>query len=49
MPRKGRALVNLYMANRFALPKTIAVVTGAGFKCPAIVTPADYLKEDLDD
>ena len=38
-----------HMANRFALPKTIAVVTGAGFKCPAIVTPADYLKEDLDD
>ena len=38
-----------HMANRFALPKTIAVVFGAGFKCPAIVTPSDYLKEDLDD
>ena len=33
-----------HMANRFVLPKTIAVVVGAGYKCPAIVTPSDYLK-----
>jgi len=38
-----------HMANRFALPKTIAVVTQAGYRCPAIVTPEDYAKEDLDD
>ena len=37
-----------HMANRFALPKTIAVVSGAGYACPAIVTPDDYIKEDLD-
>ena len=37
-----------HMANRFALPKTIAVVTKAGFQCPAIVTPENFLKEDLD-
>lgn len=37
-----------HMANRFALPKTISVVSGAGYKCPAIVTPDDYMKEDLD-
>lgn len=38
-----------HLANRFALPKTIAVVTKAGFQCPAIVTPENFLKEDLDD
>ena len=37
-----------HLANRFALPKTIAVVTKAGFQCPAIVTPENFLKEDLD-
>ena len=37
-----------HMANRFALPKTIAVVTKAGYRCPAIVTPENFLKEDLD-
>lgn len=38
-----------HMANRFALPKTIAVVTRSGYTCPAIVTPDDYMKEDLDE
>lgn len=38
-----------HLANRFALPKTIAVVTKAGFQCPAIVTPENFLKEDLDE
>lgn len=38
-----------HMANRFALPKTIAVVTKAGYRCPAIVTPEDYMRENLDD
>lgn len=37
-----------HMANRFALPKTISVVSVAGYRCPAIVTPDDYMKEDLD-
>ena len=36
-----------HMANRFALPKTISVVSRAGYDCPAIVTPDDYMKEDL--
>ena len=38
-----------HMANRFALPKTIAVVARAGYVCPAIVTPEDYMKEALDE
>ncbi len=38
-----------HMANRFALPKTISVVARAGYACPAIVTPEDYMKEALDD
>ncbi len=38
-----------HLANRFALPKTIAVVTKAGFQCPAIVTPENFMKEDLDE
>ena len=38
-----------HMANRFTLPKTVAVVTKAGYRCPAIVTPENYLKEDLDE
>ena len=38
-----------HMANRFALPKTISVVANAGYSCPAIVTPDDYMKEDLDE
>ncbi len=37
-----------HMANRFALPKTISVVTAAGYACPAIVTPEDFLKEELE-
>ena len=36
------------MANRFALPKTISVVQKAGYDCPAIVTPDDFMKEELD-
>ena len=36
------------MANRFALPKTIAVMTKAGLQWPAIVTPEDFMKEDLE-
>lgn len=38
-----------HLANRFALPKTIAVVTKAGFQCPAIVTPENFLKEDFNE
>ena len=38
-----------HMANRFTIPKTVAVVTKAGCRCPAIVTPENYLKEDLDE
>ena len=38
-----------HMANRFALPKTISVVAKAGYACPAIVTPEDYMKENLDE
>ena len=38
-----------HMANRFALPRTVAVVTKVGYCCPAIVTPENYLKEDLDE
>lgn len=38
-----------HMANRFTLPRTVAVVTKAGYGCPAIVTPENYLKEDLDE
>lgn len=37
-----------HMANRFALPKTISVVNNAGYDCPAIVTPEDFLKEELE-
>lgn len=37
-----------HMANRFALPKTISVVQKAGYDCPAIVTPDDFMKEELD-
>ena len=37
-----------HMANRFALPKTISVVSSAGYECPAIVTPEDFLKEELE-
>ncbi len=38
-----------HMANRFALPRTISVVAKAGYACPAIVTPEDYMKENLDE
>ena len=38
-----------HMANRFALPKTISVVANAGYASPAIFTPDDYMKEDLDE
>ena len=38
-----------HMASRFTLPKTVAVVTKAGYRYPAIVTPENYLKEDLDE
>ena len=31
-----------------SLPKTIAVVTKAGYRCPAIVTPENFMKEDLE-
>ena len=37
-----------HMANRFALPKTISVVQSNGFECPSIVTPDDFMKENLD-
>ena len=37
-----------HMANRFVLPKTIKVVNEAGYACPAIVTPEDFLKEELE-
>lgn len=42
------AHIALKQASSLALPKTIAVVSGAGYACPAIVTPDDYIKEDLD-
>jgi len=37
-----------HMANRFVLPKTVKVVNEAGYSCPAIVTPEDFLKEELE-
>jgi len=35
-----------HMANRFVLPKTVSIVNSAGYGCPAIVTPEDFLKEE---
>ena len=37
-----------HMANRFVLPKTVKVVNEAGYSCPAIVTPENFLKEELE-
>ena len=38
-----------HMANPVTLPKTSAIVTKAGFVCPVIITPQDFLdrKEEL--
>ena len=33
-----------HMANPVALPKTISTVTKAGYDCPVIITPEDFLK-----
>ena len=37
-----------HMANRFVLSKTVSAVQSAGYACPSIVTPDDFLKEELD-
>ena len=33
-----------HMANPVTLPKTSAIVTKAGFTCPVIITPADFIE-----
>ena len=33
-----------HMANPVTLPKTVATVTKAGFNCPVIITPMDFLE-----
>lgn len=33
------------MANIVELPKTVRVVTQAGYECPMIITPKDYLEK----
>jgi hypothetical protein len=38
-----------YLANYVALPKTYAVLTEAGYKCPVIITPEKYLEECQDE
>ena len=34
-----------HMANIVELPKTVRVVTQAGYECPMIITPKDYLEK----
>lgn len=34
-----------HLANYVALPKTYAVLTAAGYKCPVIITPEKYMEE----
>ena len=38
-----------HLANYVALPKTYAVLTEAGYKCPVIITPEKYLEECQDE
>ena len=33
-----------YMANPITLPKTSAVIANAGYICPIIITPADFIE-----
>ena len=37
-----------HLANYVALPKTYAVLTAEGYKCPVIITPEKYI-EEVDD
>ena len=34
-----------HMANIVELPKTVRIVTQAGYECPMIITPKDYLEK----
>lgn len=34
-----------HMANIVELPKTVRIITQAGYECPMIVTPEDYLEK----
>ena len=34
-----------HMANRVTIPLTNAVIVSAGYKCPTIMTPVDFLEE----
>ena len=34
-----------HMANIVELPKTVRIVTQAGYECPMIITPKDYLEQ----
>ena len=38
-----------HMANPVTLPKTAAIITKAGYRCPVIITPLDFIerKEEL--
>ena len=38
------------MANPVTLPKTASIIDRLGFKCPVIITPAEFLerKEEFD-
>ena len=38
-----------HLANYVALPKTYAVLTAAGYKCPVIITPDKYIEEFSDE
>lgn len=38
-----------HLANYVALPKTYAVLTAAGYKCPVIITPEKYIEEVFDE
>ena len=31
------------MANPVALPKTVSTISKAGYECPVIITPMDFL------
>ena len=39
-----------HMANPVTLPKTASIIDRLGFKCPVIITPAEFLerKEEFD-
>lgn len=38
-----------HLANYVALPKTYAVLTAAGYRCPVIITPEKYMEEFSDE